>query len=76
MALTGHTGLLAKLFEVQEQQKASSANLERLRDQHREWQRSVEGLLAGIRTHIDEAALAPAAAVSLEPRNLWLHLRM
>ncbi|CAE6933272.1 CACNA1F [Symbiodinium natans] len=58
------TGLFAKLSEVQEQQRASSANLELLRDQHREWQRSVEELLAGIRT---EALPVPVPLAPLAP---------
>eukprot|EP00439_Symbiodinium_sp_Y106_P065345 s720_g10.t1 len=53
-------GLLAKLSEIHEQQTTSSSHIQRLRDQHREWQRSVEELLADLRIRTQaEAEGAP-----------------
>ena len=68
--MTVADGLLAKLSEVQEQQRASSASIELLRDQHREWKRSVDELLAGIHalsTQVPAPPLPAAPAVHVAP---------
>ncbi|CAE7769753.1 CACNA1H [Symbiodinium sp. CCMP2456] len=62
-------GLLAKLSEIQEQQTTSSSHIQLLRDQHREWQRSVDELLADIRSQAEGAPLVPAPPAVQEARE-------
>ena len=61
-------GLLAKLSEIQEQQTTSSSHIQLLRDQHREWQRSVDELLADIRSQA-EGVLVSAPVVQEAPEK-------